>query len=177
MESKSSSNLSASLVPTLVIPIIASHSHGCLLEVDTGVVGSDLCLFASFSPAESSECSFSVSLAASSNLGNGACGKVGGPFCLRLLPAVGCELSASAKVYCVEDFQQLLRCVLAQLSEQPATTSAPSSSNKGKMRMLHTYYFLQVISNQSPESLLASDQKCSGSNMPFQDKSLGRGTC
>ena len=68
VESKSSSNLSASLVPTFVIPIIASYSHGCLLEVDTGVVGSDLCLFASFSPAESSECSFSVSLAASSNL-------------------------------------------------------------------------------------------------------------
>ena len=78
-----------------------------------GVVGSDLCLFASFSPAESLECSFSVSLA-SSSLGNGACTAAGGPFCLRLLPAVGCELSASAIVYCAEESsQQLFRRLLA----------------------------------------------------------------
>ena len=61
--------------------------------------------YASFSPAESSECSLSVSLALSS-LGSGTCavdGTDGGPFSLRLLPAVGCRSTDSAIVNCAEE--------------------------------------------------------------------------
>ena len=159
--SKSSSNPSASLVPTLVIPIKASYSYGKRLEVDTGVVGSDLCLFAadfaSFSPAESSECSLSVSLTPSSR-GSAPCtvdDMDGGPFSLRLLPAVGCRSPESAIVYCAEEpFQQLLWRVVTQLSQQSALPSTEGKSDASKMRVHHTYYFLQVIPEQSPISLL-----------------------
>ena len=70
-------------------------------------MGSDLCLFASFSPAESSECSLSVSLTLSS-LGSAPCACAvgntdGGPFSLRLLPAVGLRSPDSAIVYCAEE--------------------------------------------------------------------------
>ena len=81
---------------------------GILLDVETGVVGSDLCLLASFSPAESSERSLSVSLTLSSRgSAPGAEGTVdGGPLSLRLLPAVGCEFPASAIMYYVEELLQ-----------------------------------------------------------------------
>ena len=42
-------------------------------------------------------------------------------------------------------FQQLLWCVVAQLSEQSAFTSAPPCSHKRKMRAWQAYHSLQVV--------------------------------
>ena len=126
------------------------------LEVDTGVVGSDLCLFASFSPAESSECSLTVSLTPSSRGSAGAIDVVdGGPFTLRLLPAVGCNSSKSAIVYCAEEpLQQLLWCVFAQPSQQSALPSTEGTPDVRWVRVNHTNYVFSLQVEQSPISLL-----------------------
>ena len=85
-------------------PITSSYSYGSLLEVEMGVVGSDLWRFASFSPSLS-EGPFSVSRW-SASLGTGkatvSC-NTGGLLYLLLLPEVGCSAFASVMTNYVEE--------------------------------------------------------------------------